>query len=167
MRLILYALVMLFGSACSIERDAATKQGNPADPEVEVYKRALAYGAQLDLNELNAAIEKNLSVRLYRIPLSRNDCFVETHGICQYEYLLSVSTFDEQPEINVFKLPLVGEIVGIDWQQHSGVDEAKFVLSLNQYSAAALKNNPALKNVNSQHTVTVNLKSVVVNTVNN
>lgn len=167
MRLILYALVMLFGSACSIERDAATKQGNPADPEVEIYKRALAYGAQLDLNELNAAIEKNLSVRLYRIPLSRNDCFVETHGICQYEYLLSVSTFDEQPEINVFKLPLVGEIIGIDWQKHSRVDEEKFEVSLNQYSAAALKNNPALKNVSSRHTVTVNLKSVVVNTVKN
>ncbi len=167
MRIFLYAFVLLLGSACSIEQDKAAKQENLPVPEVGVYKRALAYGTQMDLNKLDAEIEKNLLVRLYRIPLSDNDCFVETHGICQYEYLLSVSSFDEQPEVNVFKLPLVGEIIGIGWNKHSGVDEAKIELSLNQYSEAALKNNPALKNVNSRHGLTVNLKSAVVTAVKN
>lgn len=118
------------------------------------------------LNPIDADIEKNLQLRLYRVPISQNECFVETHGICQYEYLLSVSSFDEQPEVNVFKLPLVGEISRIGWRKHSGIDEAVIEVSLNRYSEAALKNNPALRNATSQHVLIVNLKAVTVTAVN-
>ena len=167
MRIFFYTFALLLGTACSIEQDKAANSGGQVTPEIEVFKRALAYGTQVDLNKIDAGIEKNLQLRLYRIPLSTNDCFVETHGVCQYEYLLSVSSFDEAPEINVFKLPLVGEITGISWRKHGGIDEAQIELSLSQYSGAAIKNNPALKNVTSRHMLTANLKSAVVTTVNN
>ena len=167
MRIFLYAFVLLLGTGCGVEQDKAAKLEGQATPEIDVFKRALAYGTQVDLNKIDAGIEKNLQLRLYRIPISTNDCFVETHGVCQYEYLLSVSSFDEAPEVNVFKLPLVGEITGISWRKHGGIDEAQIELSLSQYSDAAIKNNPALKNVTSRHILTANLKSAVVTTVNN
>lgn len=162
MRNFIYIFVLLLSSACSIEQDTVAKQGNPTEPNVNAYKRALAYGTQIDLNKLDAGIEKNLLVRLYQIPLSENNCFIETHNVCQYQYLLSVSSFDEQPEANVFKLPVAGEITGISWHKQSGIDEAKIALAVNQYSQAALKNNPALKNVQSRYLLTASVKNVVV-----
>lgn len=164
MRIFFYAFVLLLGTGCGAKSDKAAKPEGQM-PEIAVYKRALAYGTQTDLNKIDAEIEKNLQLRLYRIPLSTNTCFVETHGVCQYEYLLSVSSFDEVPEINVFKLPLVGEITGIRWHKPSGVDEAKLDLTLSQYSDAAMKNNPALKNVVSLHKLTAGLKNIALTPV--
>lgn len=162
MRNLIYIFFLLFSSACSNEQDTVAKQGNPTEPDVNAYKRALAYGTQIDLNKLDVGVDKNLLVRLYQIPLSENNCFNETHGICQYQYLLSVSSFDEQPQTNVFKLPVVGEITGISWHKQRDIDEAKIEFFVNQFSQAALKNNPALKNSKRQYALTVNLKNVVV-----
>lgn len=166
MQKLLYPLVLLLSTACGVEQNVAVNHQSLPAPELEVYQRALAYGTQIDLNPIDAGIEKNLQLRLYRVPISQNECFVETHGICQYEYLLSVASFDEQPEVNVFKLPLVGEISRIGWRKHSGIDEAVIEVSLNRYSEAALKNNPALMNATSQHVLSVNLKTVTVTAVN-
>lgn len=166
MRVFFYAFVLLLATGCGVKQDKAAKPEGET-PEVAVYKRALAYGTQTDLNKLDVEIEKNLQLRLYRIPLLTNTCFVETHGVCQYEYLLSVSSFDEVPEINVFKLPLVGEITGTRWLKPSGIDEAQIDLTLSQYSDAALKNNAALKNEVSRYKLTVGLKNIVLTPVNN
>ncbi len=76
---------------------------------------AVAFGVIEELNKLDPDVEKQLLLRLYRAPVYVEGCFKETHGICQYSYFLSVSTFDEYPETNIYKLKTKGEITKIMW----------------------------------------------------
>lgn len=107
--------------------------------------KAMSFGEITDLNGYSKDIEKSLFVRLYRSPVYKENCFKETHGICKYQYFLSVSTFDEYPDIAIYKLPEQGEIKEIHWSKSSETDTAIIEFTMNSFTDMALKNNSALK----------------------
>lgn len=87
---------------------------------------AMAYGRILEINTQQPAVEKGLWLRLYEIPSEQRDCRPETDAPCANRYLLSVSTFDENPQVNVFPLQQVRrQVQAISWQKAAGVDQAR------------------------------------------
>lgn len=48
----------------------------------------LALGKLIETKSNTATHEIDLYVRLYEMPVYKNDCFVETHGICQNQYYI-------------------------------------------------------------------------------
>ncbi len=106
--------------------------------------RAISYGEISEVNGYSSEIEKSLYVRMYQAPIYNEDCFVETHGICKYKYYLSVSTFDEYPEVNLFELRHQGEVVDIRWLENKDVDSATIEFRMSKYTKEALQNNSAL-----------------------
>ena len=127
-------LFVLFLTACN-------KSELPQD-----IREILAFGTMTELNKVDPEIEKDLLVRLYKLPKFEENCFVETHGICKYQYYLSVSTFDEYPDTNVYKLSHTGEISSITWIKESKSDYVEIELTFETYSKQALSNNKLLKN---------------------
>lgn len=119
-------------------------------------QNALALGEIKELNQLDTKIDKQLLLRLYRSPLYQEDCFKETHGVCRYTYFLSVSTYDEYPVTNIYKLKTQGEIISIRWENTTMVDTAKLKLTFNRYTNEALKNNKTLKNIEKRIYIEVN-----------
>lgn len=109
-------------------------------------QNALAFGDIKELNDYSSEIDKQLLIRLYSSPVEKEDCFIETHGTCKYRYFITVSTFDEYPETNIYQLQTEGEITDISWVDTSDIDSAELNLVFNQFSVAALKNNNALIN---------------------
>lgn len=124
-------------------------------------QNAIAFGTIEELNTLNPEIEKNLLLRLYRSPSKSINCFKETHGVCQYEYFLSVSSFDESPDTNIYKLKTKGEIIKIDWQNDTRNDSAKLHLIFNQYTSIALKNNKSLDAGKNTLRIEVNIDRIL------
>ncbi|XPF95645.1 hypothetical protein ACM9HF_06420 [Colwellia sp. RE-S-Sl-9] len=123
-------------------------------------KEAMAYGTIIELNKTDNNINKELYIRLYQTPLNGEDCFIETHGICKYQYYVSVSTFDESPEVNVFKLGVYGEIINTQWLAVNQYDYAEIEVTYNSYTKEAIKNNKALNNVKSTVVLKVNLDGI-------
>ncbi len=119
-------------------------------------QNALAFGEIKELNRLDAKVDKQLLLRLYRSPLYQKGCFKETHGVCRYTYFLSVSTYDEHPVTNIHKLKTQGEIISIRWKKATTVDTAKLKLTFNRYTSEALKNNKTLKNIEKTINIKVN-----------
>lgn len=109
-------------------------------------QNAIAFGDIHELNSYSPNIDKSLLVRLYSSPEFKENCFVETHGVCKYNYFLSVSTFDEHPETNIYRLKTEGEFVSVNWKKSEDIDTAELDLVLNQYSTMAIKNNTSLNN---------------------
>ena len=120
-------------------------------------QNALAFGDIKELNEYSSEIDKQLLIRLYSSPIHKKSCFIETNGTCKYSYFISVSTFDEYPETNIYKLQTEGEITDISWIHTSDIDSAELNLIFNQFSVAALKNNNAL--INHQKNVHIKASS--------
>jgi hypothetical protein len=125
-------------------------------------RNALAFGDIKELNEYSPEVDKQLLIRLYSSPIDtsqalKEKCFIETHGTCKYSYFMSVSTFDEYPETNIYKLQTEGEITEISWVDTSDIDSAELNLVFNQFSVAALKNNNAL--INHQKNVHIKANS--------
>ncbi|WP_341645974.1 hypothetical protein [Thauera sp. SDU_THAU2] len=87
----------------------------------------------------------NVSGHNDHIHISVNDCFIETSGVCRYEYTLSVSTFDEAPLFNTVRLSHVGKIKAVEWKASEATDTAWLSLKVDDYTPDALKNNPSLK----------------------
>ncbi len=108
------------------------------------FESAISYGEIIELNQYSSEVEKQLFVRLYQSPIYKEGCFQETHGICKYRYFLSVSTFDEYPETNIFNLNEVGEITAIEWQDSGDIDTATIDLTMEKYTKMATQNNPNL-----------------------
>jgi len=131
----------------------------------KLLEAAIAYGEINELNEYSENIDKQLFVRLLRAPIAENQCFVETEGVCQFRYFLSVSTFDEQPETRVFTLLLKGEVVDTQWLASPEIDTATMIFTLNQYSTYAVANNPGLIQNQKNVKVQVNLKSLTETTL--
>lgn len=129
----------------------------PINKELE---SAISYGEIKELNQYSSEIEKQLYVRLYQSPIYKQDCFKETHGVCQYRYYLSVSTFDEYPETNIFPLSNVGEVTGIEWQDSKEIDTAIIDFAINNYTKAATANNPNLTSRANVVRITVTPKSI-------
>jgi len=108
----------------------------------------LALGEVADLNALQKNIEKNLSVKVYKIPSKEeNYCFPESHGICMYKYYLATSQIDDSPIVNAYYLGVLGEIVEYKWESTELIDTAIIIISTNKYSKEALSYNKALNNV--------------------
>jgi len=120
---------------------------------------AISFGQINELNQYSPEVEKQLYVRLYQSPIYKEGCFKETHGICQYRYFLSVSTFDEYPETNIFPLNELGEITGIEWQDNKGIDAAAIDFTMEKYTKAAIVNNPELISRTVMVSVSVTPKS--------
>lgn len=112
-------------------------------------KRSLAVGSVIEVNSYGQKVEKQLYIRLHSYPVYGLSCFVETSGVCKYGYYMSVSTFDEYPEINLYELDFEGEVIDITWQYTDIVDEAIVSLTIREYAKAALENNKSL-GVNSR-----------------
>ncbi len=127
----LICMVFIFSSCSNLEKS---------------LEKAIAYGSIQELNNINPKVEKNLLVRLYESPIYSENCFKETHGICHYRYFLSVSTFDEYPEVNIYNIKQVGEISEIKWLNKQSSDYAEIKFTFNKYTKAALNNNSSLKN---------------------
>lgn len=107
--------------------------------------KAMSFGEITDLNGYSKDIEKSLFVRLYRSPVYKENCFKETRGVCKYQYFLSVSTFDEYPDIAIYKLSEQGEIKEIHWSNSGEIDTAIIEFTMNSFTDMALKNNSTLK----------------------
>ena len=105
---------------------------------------AISFGEIKELNQYSLGVEKQLYVRLFQSPVYKEGCFKETHGVCQYRYFLSVSTFDEHPETNIFPLNEQGEITAIEWQDSNEIDAATIDFIMEKYTKSALLNNPEL-----------------------
>ncbi len=118
----------------------------------------MAYGSMKELNNIDPNMEKDLLIRLYQIPIMGERCFVETHGVCQNSYYISVSTFDEFPETNVFKLNMAGDVSRIQWLQENQYDYVEIEFTLNKYTKEAMANNNSL--VNTQSKVLVKLTPI-------
>ena len=125
---------------------ACSPIGKQEQPETVSLIKTLALGRMTELNAQSPDTEHELLVRLYEVPIFENDCFVETHGICQHEYFITVSTYDEYPETNVYKIPYQGELQGFTWLKDEVLDQEQIELQFARYTRAALANNPALVN---------------------
>lgn len=147
--LFMFVLSTLVLNAC-VAADSST------DIARDELVNVLALGKMTDLNTLPSPSEKDLFVRLYELPLFENDCFVETHGVCQNAYFFSVSTYDEYPQTKVFKLTASGELAKIQWLNEDISDQVVLSVSMKKYTAQALANNPALVDSVSRFTVTLN-----------
>ena len=129
MRFIYVIVVLLFASCSLLEND---------------LRNAISYGEIIELNEYTDSVDKQLFARLYRSPVFQNDCFKETHGVCQYQYFLSVSSFDEYPETNIYRISEKGEIGKIEWIDSPEIDTAIIEITINKYTKEALVNNADL-----------------------
>jgi hypothetical protein len=119
---------------------------------------AISYGEIKELNQYSSTVEKQLFIRLYRSKVYKENCFKETQDACQYRYFLSVSSYDESPETNIFPLDEIGEITNIEWKKSSNVDSAIIDFTVEKYTKEAITNNPSLvsKQVIIRVTVTPN-----------
>ncbi|MBB5321629.1 hypothetical protein [Marinobacter oulmenensis] len=129
MRLLLFFVITLLTSCVSYNSE---------------FSKAASYGQIQELNSFSPDIDKSLFIRLYQSPVYGEDCFVETHGVCQYQYFLTVSTYDEYPEINRYELAKKGEITNIEWVPDDRMDSATIEFQFRKYTEEALANNASL-----------------------
>jgi hypothetical protein len=122
-------------------------------------KDIMAYGVITELNNQDENIEKELFIRLYQTP-SDNSCLTEIHSVCQYQYHMSVSTFDEYPEANVFELAIRGEIINTTWLAVDSPDYAKIEVTYNKFTNEALKNDKSLINIVTTQTLRIDVKDI-------
>jgi len=152
---VLSIIFVLLLSACTTTTTNNNKQ----------VKEAMAYGTLTELNKFDEHIEKELLIRLYEVPNNSINCFVETHGICKYEYFLSVSTFDEYPEVDVFKLSISGKILNTAWIVVEQPDYAEIVVTYSEYTNEAYENNKALDKKLLKTELKISLDGIVENTI--
>jgi len=88
--------ILLLTISCSSSSQVIVKKIN--DP---MLAELLIFSELKDLNKLQSNIEKNLWLKLYKLPNTENNqCFPESHGICSYKYYLATSQLDDSPVIN-------------------------------------------------------------------
>ncbi len=112
-----------------------------------------------ELNYLEGGEEQDLSLRLYRLPVS-GSCVPETHVTCAFDYYLAVSEFDEQPRQSVFHLGVVGEIVDIAWQALSEPDRATLQLKVLNYPADVLERNQKLQRTARAYSLKIHVDGI-------
>jgi len=125
---------------------------------------AIAYGEIVELNTYSKEVDKQLLVRLFKSPVHKENCFKETYGICRYQYFLSVSTFDEFPETNIFPLDTQGVIKEIKWLDSDEIDTANFEFKILNYTDLAIKNNTDLVLIKSLLNVRIS-PSVIIESI--
>ncbi len=108
-------------------------------------QNAIAYGSITEVNDSTNDMNKELLVRLYQSPIENNDCYIETEGVCQYQFFLSVSTFDEKPETAIYPLNFTGEVQNIEWIESQAVDVAVLDFTVQTYTSNAVMINSNLE----------------------
>jgi len=145
MKYLFFSLLLLVSCSTHSE-DKIEKLDNP------LLVRILAFGELTDLNQLQKSVDKELWVKVYKVPSTKmNDCFPESHGICEYEYYLVTSQFDENPIINAYFLGTFGEFTNYEWKPVTSTDKAIINIKVSKYSIAALKYNKTLKNKEKEY----------------
>jgi hypothetical protein len=123
--------------------------------------KILALSNMIDLSKMDEDIDKDLLLRVYEVPvLEENDCFPESHGVCTYDYYISVSQYDEDPEYNVFKIGTLGQITKFKWKKTDQPDTAKIEILTTKYSLDAQKYNHKLPNIENRFLLTVNVNGL-------
>ncbi len=142
----LFLSFLLLVSCSTHSEEKVKKLDNP------LLVKILAFGELTDLNQLQKDIDKELWVKIYQVPSTKkNDCFPESHGICEYEYYLVTSQFDENPTINAYSLGTFGEFTDYKWEPATSTDKAIINIKVSNYSIAALKYNSTLKNKEKEY----------------
>ena len=126
-------------------------------PDTSWLKETLAYGDVRELNKLTPSVDKNLMLRLYKVPSHDHSCGIETEQPCNYVYTLSVSTFDEHPEVNTYSLG-TGYISDIAWLNEDAVDTVKLQYTMKSYSDSA---TPPTEQRVEQHVISVTPKTLI------
>jgi hypothetical protein len=141
---------MLLGACTSLPTPRIT-------PELEA---AMAFGTVESLHPAGTEVDENLILRLYAIPVFGESCFEETAGVCRKRYLLSVSSYDEQPEFGVFALPFSGQVTSVRWLADAAIDHAQLVFTVDRYTPEAVANRPALDNTRQNFRLRVSPKGI-------
>lgn len=127
-------------SACT-----STNSSVRSSLDVDLLEKLLAYDVTTELNTLDPEIEKNLFLRLHEIPTDNGECYIDTHGVCQYAYYLSVATFDEQPITGLYRLTTKGKLTKASWVASNTTDYAAISVTIQNFTDEALKNNATLE----------------------
>ena len=147
-------MVLVFLSSCAAVKDSRHQ-------DIATMSKTLALGKMINLNSKSSTLEKDLLVRLYEVPIFENDCFIETHGVCQNEYYIAVSTFDEYPEVNFYRLGQIGELVDFEWLDESISDYVEISFMFRKYRMVAVENNPALLNENARFIIKLDIREII------
>jgi hypothetical protein len=143
-------------------------EGNikPDDMTAKELKKVLALSNFIDLNLIKTNVEKDLILRVFEMPVTeQNDCFPESHGVCNYDYYLSVSQYDEYPDFNVFKIGRFGQIISYKWIREDKPDYVEIEILTYKYSSAALKYNKKLKNEEKRILLKIDVSGVTQSSV--
>ena len=127
----------------------------------------LIFSELKDLNKLQPNIEKNLWVKVYKLPNKEtNNCFPESHGVCSYKYYLATSQLDDSPIINAYYLGALGEIIEYKWRKTNTIDEAVISIKTNKYSKEALNYNKSLVNIIINYQIIATPNNLVITKIN-
>ena len=160
MKNILYISLLLIIS-CTTHSEVVVKEIK--DP---IIPKLLMLSELVDLNNLQQNINKNLWVKIYKLPNTEsNDCFPESHGICEYIYYMATAQLDDSPIINAYYLGVLGEIIEYKWVYTSVNDKAIINIVTNKYSKEALKYNKELKNITTNYSIIAFPNSLKVNEI--
>jgi len=152
---------LLLTISCSTQSQVTVKKID--DREIV---QLLIFSEQQDLNKLQLAFEKNLWLKLYKLPnTADNKCFPESHGICNYNYYIATSQLDDSPIINAYNVGVLGEIVEIKWVNTKDIEKAILNIKTNKFSKEALKYNKLLKNKVTNYKVVVTPNDLVVTNI--
>lgn len=150
-------VTLLFACEANVKADGMT---------TKELKKVLALSNFIDLNLIETNFEKDLILRVFEMPVTeQNDCFPESHGVCNYDYYLSVSQQDEYPDFNVFKIGRFGQIISYKWIREDKPDYAEIEILTYKYSSAALKYNKKLKNEEKRLLLKIDVNGVTQSSV--
>ena len=132
-----------------------------AEPEPTAIHNSMAYGKLIELNKFSPQVEKPLLLRLYETPKTDENCGLESGAVCKYQYVLTVATFDEYPEVKIQRINLVGEFIQAEWiAKPQKADKALIRITYAAFTSTARKVNPKLKNQKKTVDLQVNLREI-------
>lgn len=156
---ILFSLLILF--SCAIHSEEQIKSIN--EP---LLVNIMALSEVIDLNNLQKDIDKNLWVKIYKLPGSKiNNCFPESHGICKYKYYLATSQLDDSPIINAYYLGELGEITNYKWVSTQEIDTAIIYITVSMFTKHALSYNKSLNNKETNYKLIARANKIQLNII--
>jgi len=154
--------ILLLSISCSSNSNILVKKIK--DP---MLAQLLIFSELKDLNKLQPNIEKKLWVKVYKLPNTEpNNCFPESHGICNYKYYLATSQLDDSPIINAYDLGILGEIVEYKWKKTNTIDKVVINIKANKYSKEALNYNKSLINITINYQIIATPNNLVLTKIN-
>ena len=161
MKNILFVVLLLTISCTTNSQEVVREIKGP------VFPKLLMLSELQDLNKLQLNIDKNLWVKVYKLPnTEENDCFPESHGICEYKYYIATSQLDDSPTVKAYYLGVLGEIIEYKWEYTSVNDKAIINIVANKYSSEALNYNKLLKNSITKYSIIATANNLELNKIN-